>query len=529
MRPRPSTRVAAFALVVISGAACNPFAGDESSPTTTTPPPSTAPPSRAGLSIDGVVTLGAVLPLTGDLAQFGPAMQAAVELAVDEVNDAGGLLGKDVVLAVEDSQSTPEGAATAMAALIDGFKVDAIIGPASSIELAPALVEQATAAERVVCSPTATSPSIEAGDDKGLLFSVAAGSDGVAAVVSALLAGPGAGRITVVRRDDAFTALTFDALRAGLDRDFAGGPPVVTDIVVTAAGADPNAPAPAATTSVPGDAPITSAPISPEAAGGAVVASEPSAVVLLLTPAEASPVLRSLFDARLLPSQGSEVGVYVAETMATDELGPAVDPEKPGILNGIDGVRPEIFGRDLSIFTSRFRGETGFRVEETHLAAEAYDCAVLLVLAATVDDQPLAMAARLTSLTRDGVPCAAIVACRDALVGGAEVAYTGETGVIWDGSGRPEQGLFEHVRFGDRGQVQPVDYWVVRYDGVPVGVTPGTPPVTVVPRTSATAPPTAGKTTTTIARGSTPTTAAAPGVTTTTTSSGATTTTRPSG
>ena len=523
MRPRPSTRVAIFALVVIAAAACNPFAGDDTSPTTTQAPPSTAPPARAGLSIDGVVTLGAVLPLTGDLAQFGPAMQAAVELAVDEVNDAGGLLGKQVVLAIEDSQSTPEGAATALTTLIDASKVDAIVGPASSIELVPALVEQAVAAERVLCTPTATSPRIEDGDDKGMLFSVSAGSDGAMAVVSALLAGPGAGRIAVVRRDDPVNASSFAALRASVDRDFASGPPALTDIVVAAESPDAAAPAAATTTSGASDA-AAAAAISPDAAAEAVVASGANAVVLLLTPAEAAPVLRGLFDASVLPSQGSGLRVYVAETLATDELGAVVDAEKPAILNGIDGVRPEILGRDLSAFTSRLRGETGLRVEETRLAAEAYDCAVLLLLAGTADDEPLAMASRLVSLTRDGEACHAVVPCRDSLVVGADVAYGGETGVVWDGEGRPAQGLFEHVRFGDRGQLEPLDYWIVRYDGIPVGATPGPPPPTTTPRSSATAPPTAGKTTTTVPRAPAPTSTTSPGGTTTTSTATTTTT-----
>ena len=47
---------------------------------------------------DGVLTIGELLPQTGSLAYLGPPEFAGVQLAVDEINAAGGVLGQDVVV-----------------------------------------------------------------------------------------------------------------------------------------------------------------------------------------------------------------------------------------------------------------------------------------------------------------------------------------------------------------------------------------------------------------------------------------------
>src|SRR5680860_782538 len=47
---------------------------------------------------DGTLTLGNLLPQTGDLAFLGPPEFAGVHLAVEEINAAGGVLGQDVAI-----------------------------------------------------------------------------------------------------------------------------------------------------------------------------------------------------------------------------------------------------------------------------------------------------------------------------------------------------------------------------------------------------------------------------------------------
>jgi branched-chain amino acid transport system substrate-binding protein len=72
--------------------------------------------------------LGILTPLTGAGGFDGPRMAKAMQAVIDEVNAAGGLLGRKVVLVVEDDQTNPEAAVRAARKLIDVTKVPAIMG-----------------------------------------------------------------------------------------------------------------------------------------------------------------------------------------------------------------------------------------------------------------------------------------------------------------------------------------------------------------------------------------------------------------
>jgi len=50
------------------------------------------------------ITIGTLLPLTGELKQFGPDMQRAVELAAEDINNAG-ILSQEIEIAQGDSQT----------------------------------------------------------------------------------------------------------------------------------------------------------------------------------------------------------------------------------------------------------------------------------------------------------------------------------------------------------------------------------------------------------------------------------------
>jgi len=72
--------------------------------------------------------LGVLTPLTGAGGFDGPRMAKAMQAVIDEVNAAGGLLGRKVVLVVEDDQTNPEAAVRGARKLIDVTKVPAIMG-----------------------------------------------------------------------------------------------------------------------------------------------------------------------------------------------------------------------------------------------------------------------------------------------------------------------------------------------------------------------------------------------------------------
>ena len=101
--------------------------------------------------------LGTVLPLTGDLEQFGPPMQDTSKLLVKTVNDCGGVLGQPVTLISEDDQTEPYQGEDAMFKLAETDQVAGVIGALSS-SVSYGMVELAADNQVMQISPGSTSP-----------------------------------------------------------------------------------------------------------------------------------------------------------------------------------------------------------------------------------------------------------------------------------------------------------------------------------------------------------------------------------
>jgi branched-chain amino acid transport system substrate-binding protein len=80
----------------------------------------------------GPLRVGVLIPLTGSTSQFGASMGKAAQLAIDEINAAGGVRGRKIEILVEDDQSNPEAAVRAARKLLDVDKVIAICGTYAS-------------------------------------------------------------------------------------------------------------------------------------------------------------------------------------------------------------------------------------------------------------------------------------------------------------------------------------------------------------------------------------------------------------
>ena len=85
------------------------------------------------------IKLGTLTPLTGAGGPYGPAMAKVAAAVIEEVNAAGGVLGRKIVLVSEDDQTNPDAGVRAARKLIDVDKVSAIMGTwASSVTTAVA-------------------------------------------------------------------------------------------------------------------------------------------------------------------------------------------------------------------------------------------------------------------------------------------------------------------------------------------------------------------------------------------------------
>jgi branched-chain amino acid transport system substrate-binding protein/neutral amino acid transport system substrate-binding protein len=115
------------------------------------------------------VRIGTLLPLTGDLAAYGGPMEDGARLAINEVNENGGVLGGNIALVTTDSQTTGVAAVGAMNQLVTVDKVSAVIGAAGS-GVSLAVIDIAVNNHIVQISPSNTAPDFTTYPDDGFYY-----------------------------------------------------------------------------------------------------------------------------------------------------------------------------------------------------------------------------------------------------------------------------------------------------------------------------------------------------------------------
>jgi branched-chain amino acid transport system substrate-binding protein len=114
-------------------------------------------PNKKELS--DVITIGAILPLTGDAATYGEPGKNIYEIAKEEINNSGGINGKKLEIIYEDSKCNGKDASNAIQKLININKVQFVLGGFCSGE-SLAAEPIATANKVALFSPGSSSPKL---------------------------------------------------------------------------------------------------------------------------------------------------------------------------------------------------------------------------------------------------------------------------------------------------------------------------------------------------------------------------------
>ena len=133
------------------------------------------------------ITLGVISPNTGALAVYGAAVTTAVDLAVSEINAAGGILGQQVTVIKTDDQFDPAETLNAFNSLVSQ-NVGLIVGSVTS-GCTSAITEAANEEGVVLLTPSATADSITTEDDYVFRACYADGFQGAIAAYYAKEAG----------------------------------------------------------------------------------------------------------------------------------------------------------------------------------------------------------------------------------------------------------------------------------------------------------------------------------------------------
>ena len=167
---------------------------------------------------DGQLKLGTLLPETGSLAFLGPPEFAGVDLAAQEINEAGGVLDKDVTVTDGDSGDTSTDIANQTADRLLGESVDAIIGAASS-GVTFTVIDKITGACTIQFSPANTAPDLSTYDDNGLYFRTAPSDVLQGKALADVILRDGLDKVAVVARDDDYGTGLMDIVKAELVRN----------------------------------------------------------------------------------------------------------------------------------------------------------------------------------------------------------------------------------------------------------------------------------------------------------------------
>ncbi len=138
----------------------------------------TAPQENGSASGEKEVLIGGIGPLTGDYANYGTAARNGAQIAVDEINAAGGVNGMKLVLNYQDSAGDPDSAVAAYGKLIDQG-MDVSLGGVLSGETA-SIVAAAKEDGLLVLTPSASADAAITGNDSAFRVCFTDSSQGTA-------------------------------------------------------------------------------------------------------------------------------------------------------------------------------------------------------------------------------------------------------------------------------------------------------------------------------------------------------------
>lgn len=372
--------------------------------------------SSDGGDASGPLKIGSLLPETGNLAFLGPPEFAGVDLAVKDINDAGGVLGNPVEHLRGDSGDTSTDIAQQTVDAHIAAGVSAIVGAASS-GVSLTVIDKITSAGIVHFSPANTSPDLTTYADDGFYFRSAPPDTFQGAVLGQLMAqdisgqeAGGSGNAVFMNLDDAYgNGLAKYAIAA-----FSG---TSTQIVYNPQAAE----------------------FSADVAKAK--AANPDAIAIIGFD-ETTKVLAELIKQGLGPNR---VKTYLVDGNLSSQ---AYKDLPAGIMKGVKATLPGVLAsEDLK---TRLL-EVDPALTDFSYAPESYDAVVLIALAAEQGGATDGTTIRdnLQAVSAGGTKCYTFAECKALLADGEDIDYDGVSGPIeFDSFGDPSvatMGIYEYT------------------------------------------------------------------------------------
>lgn len=367
---------------------------------------------------DGVLTVGTLLPVTGDLAFLGPPEVAGARLAVEDINAAGGVLGEDVVLVEGDSGDTNQDIANPEVDRLLANNVDVIVGAASSA-VSLLVIDKIVGNGVVMFSPANTSPTFTTYDDNNLYFRTAPSDLLQGKVLADQILAQGNETVAVLYRQESYG----QGLADSFEENFvaAGGTiPVFTAYAVDTENFD--------------------------AEVDSIVDADPDAI-LVIGFAESANILTTMHE--------RGIGASVKNVWGVDGNIGGIGGElsDPSIIAGMKGTEPSVDLSAITDFTQRLEGAYEGGVGGIYAyGAETYDAIIITALAVAIagTDDPNIFKNEIVGVTKDGTKCTSFAECIALVDDGVDIDY--------DGIGGPYE-------FVDAGEPAAASFGIRTYDG----------------------------------------------------------------
>jgi ABC-type branched-subunit amino acid transport system substrate-binding protein len=378
--------------------------------------PTTAAPG------DGVLKIGTLLPQTGSLAFLGPPEFAGVDLAVKEINEAGGVLGKPITVSHTDSGDTSTDIATQSVNKLLTEKVDVIVGAASS-SVSLSVIDKIVGAKVVQISPANTSDAFTTYDDKGFYFRTAPPDVLQGRVLGDLVVADGNATVGILALQDSYGQGLAENAKKAIE---SGGGQVSESVVY-----DPKA-----------------ADFSADVAK--IKSANPQAIILIGFD-ETKKIIPKLVEAGLTAAKKKW---YLVDGNLSN-----YGTEFPkGTLKGAKGTLPGAKASDD--FRTRMLG-VNKDLKDFSYGPESYDAVVVAALAAeqAKSDDSTEVSKALAGVTKDGEKCTSFKQCVDLIKAGKDIDYDGVSGpVAFNDAGDPSEATIGIYQYGDDNKYTNVEF-----------------------------------------------------------------------
>ena len=322
---------------------------------------------------------------------MGPPEFAGVQVAVDEINAAGGYKGKDVVKVDSDSgDGTPDIAGASVDKLL-AQNADVVIGAASS-NVSKSVIDKITGEGVVQFSPANTASGFDTYADKGLYFRTAPSDVLQGKVVANLAVQDGNKNVAVLARQDFYGEGLAKSAAKNLE---AAGATVAANVLYNA------------------EAENYTAEVNE------IAAAKPDSIILVAFE-ETKKIIPQLIAKGLGPK---DVKIYFVDGNLIDYTDDKFD------LTGVKGTAPTAAEPDPA-FNKKLKAADPKVTTTFTYGAESYDTVMMSALAALAagDDSGEAIASELINISKDGTQCSGWEECSKLVEDGEDIDYEGKSG-----------------------------------------------------------------------------------------------------